>query len=262
MKKIIFRMDDICPDMNYAKFSQIRDIFIAAGIKPLIGVIPCNKDEKLTAARAESVSKGDDEIWQELKSLQDDSGWEIALHGYEHLKKAETGGIMNFNPKSEFAGLPYEEQLSAIRKGKEILESKGLKCLAFMAPSHSFDILTLRALRTAGISTVTDGKGVYPYEMEGCTMMPVPYAAYRNLPFGIYTVCLHTNTMRDKDIEKLKAFIAGSKKYCISFSEGLSLYKGSKSRLMSCLNPFMESMMKIGLRFAVIISKIKHKMIR
>ena len=139
MKKIIIRLDDICPDMNYENFIHMRNILLKERIKPLIGVIPNNKDEKLMKERSKSIFKTDEEIWNEIKILQDKHGWQVALHGYEHVKKTNNGGIMKYNSKSEFAGVPLDEQHESIKKGKEILNSLGLICSSFMAPSHSFD---------------------------------------------------------------------------------------------------------------------------
>ena len=50
-RKVIFRMDDICPDMNYEKFARARDMFIRYHVRPLLGVIPDNKDLKLKEER-------------------------------------------------------------------------------------------------------------------------------------------------------------------------------------------------------------------
>ena len=54
-----------------------------------------------------------------------------------------------------------------ISKGKEILESHGLNPTFFMAPGHTFDENTLKALSTSGIKHITDGYSLQPYEREG-----------------------------------------------------------------------------------------------
>ena len=55
MKKptFVFRLDDISWDMNARNFARIRDLFVRYGIRPLIGVIPFNRDEKLMAKGGE-----------------------------------------------------------------------------------------------------------------------------------------------------------------------------------------------------------------
>lgn len=258
MKRIMIRLDDICPDMNYERFAKVRDMLIELEIKPLIGVIPHNKDNKLRQFREESINKEDEDIWSEIRSLQNEQGWEIALHGYEHVYKTRNGGILQMALKSEFAGIPYDEQVRAICEGKKRLESLGLRCNAFMAPSHSFDCNTLKALAQAEISIITDGIGLFPYEMEGCLMMPAPCPIYRNLPFGIYTVFLHTNTMTDKDIEKIKRFILRERKYIISFSEGIDLCTRFRNkRWINMINFITNSFMNIGLPFIGAISRLR-----
>ena len=42
----------------------------------------------------------------------------------------------------------------------------------FMAPSHSFDADTLRALRDLDFTSITDGFGFYPYDLHGLTAVP------------------------------------------------------------------------------------------
>ena len=45
--KIAIRMDDITPAMDLEKFDRFKAILDKHGIKPLIGVVPECKDEKL-----------------------------------------------------------------------------------------------------------------------------------------------------------------------------------------------------------------------
>ncbi len=257
MRKIIFRLDDICPDMNYEKFSTVRDIFLKNNVKPLIGVIPFNKEEIFKLARKESIYVEDEDIWKELKMLQDESGWEIALHGYDHLQKTNDGGILAMNSRSEFAGLPYDLQESNIIAGKKLLESKGFVCKAFMAPGHSFDSNTLKAIRKVGIEIVTDGKGIYPYKTEGCIMMPVPYSIFRNLPFGIYTVCLHSNTMEEDDFCSLRDFIIRNKKNIVSLSEGVALHRRDNNVWRKIENHIMETIMMISIKILLFINNVR-----
>ena len=59
-----------------------------------------------------------------------------------------------YKNQSEFAGLDYLTQYIKILKGKEILENNGIETNVFMAPSHSFDDLTVRALHRLGFKYV------------------------------------------------------------------------------------------------------------
>ncbi len=261
MRKIIFRLDDVCPDMDYEKFARIRDIFIRTGIRPLMGVIPCNKDSKLKDFRGDLHRHADEEIWKEIQKLQNQHDWEIALHGYEHLYKTSNAGIMNLNSRSEFAGMPYEDQLSCIRSGLQLLTSKGLKCIAFMAPAHSFDEVTIKVLSDVGLPVITDGKGLFPYRYRDCVMMPVPYSIYKWLPFGIYTICIHPNIMKEEEFHSLEMFVKRHRNCVLSFSEGLELYNSRTDithAIWSITNMVSEIIMMMGLKTAQAISGVRH----
>lgn len=45
--KICIRMDDITPDMDWAKFMRFKALCDLYQVKPLIGVVPSNLDENL-----------------------------------------------------------------------------------------------------------------------------------------------------------------------------------------------------------------------
>ena len=46
-EKYLIRLDDACHDMAIDKWSQIEDLLDKYSIKPIVAVIPDNKDEKL-----------------------------------------------------------------------------------------------------------------------------------------------------------------------------------------------------------------------
>ncbi|MDI6451825.1 DUF2334 domain-containing protein [Anaerobaca lacustris] len=69
---------------------------------------------------------------------------EIALHGYSH----QTNGMQETG-HSEFAGLPYEDQLHKIQAGREFLETVlGLPVTIFVPPWNTYDASTLKALES------------------------------------------------------------------------------------------------------------------
>lgn len=199
--KYIFRLDDICPQMNYDNFSEIRDYFINHNIKPIIGVIPDNKDDVLISQAGEKQIP-EDKFWKEILDLQNHHGWKIALHGLNHVYTNCNPGIVKINRLSEFAGLGFEKQCEMIKKGKDILESHGLCISAFMAPAHSFDAVTIEALKSNKILNITDGISAYPTIKNGVLMVPsiLSWPQYRM--FGINTVCLHINSWSKKRFEK------------------------------------------------------------
>lgn len=222
-KGLLFRLDDITPGLNKENFNRIEKIFDAFDVKPMIGVVPCNEDEHLivdeefrpvTDEEGKPVSdkegklvsdKKQEEFWDNIKRLQD-KGWTIALHGYKHVYVNEQKGLLEANPFSEFAGVDYEEQVDIISKGKDILESYGLKVGYFMAPGHTFDENTLKALAVNGISRITDGYTDKPYIREGITFVPCTLTEPK-VPEGIDTVCIHLNNWKDTEFEALEAFL-------------------------------------------------------
>ena len=220
--KYIFRLDDICPDMNYNNFVKIRNIFIKNNIKPIIGVIPCCKDNKLKK-QSKGNSIEEDKFWKEIKELQDNKGWEIALHGYDHVYISKDSGIFKTNKRAEFAGIPYEVQVEKIEKGKRILESKGLDINAFMAPAHSLDWNTIEALKQNEIYVVTDELSAYPYVKNGVLFVPQIASWPKQRILGVDTICFHINTWPDDMFEKLEHFLMNNDIDIISFSDAKSL---------------------------------------
>lgn len=211
--KITIRMDDITPDMDWDKFYRFKSILDKNGINPLIGVVPDNKDEKL---RKNPVKE---DFWQYICGLQQ-HGWTVAMHGYNHLYSTKESGLFPIGDKSEFAGLSYKKQDDMIREGKRILKSNGIVTDFFMAPSHSYDKNTLKALKKNGFYRITDGFGENPYEFNGIVFYPIAVSKSESLKStkdGIVTFVYHTNTMNDKDFEAFEKML--SKGQFVSYDE-------------------------------------------
>lgn len=211
--KHIFRLDDIAENMNWENYFFLKRIFKKYNVKPIIGVIPNNKDDEL-----KKYSKSDFNFWDEIREVQN-MGWSIALHGYNHKYETKSSGILNINNRSEFAGLPFERQNEKIKLGKKILQENGIKIDAFMAPAHSFDNLTIECLLANGINTVTDGYGLYPYYYRGILFVPQLLSRPRKMPFGVFTWCMHPNTMSKDSIRDIEKFIKNNKGDIITFQE-------------------------------------------
>ena len=208
-KMLLFRLDDITPGLNRNNLKRFEEVFDTYGIKPMLGIVPCNEDTHLI------VEEADEDFWNDMVRLKN-KGWTIAQHGYSHVYSNECSGILKANPFSEFAGVPYEEQVSMISKGKEILEKHGLKPEFFMAPGHTFDENTLKALVACGIFRITDGYTDRPYIRDGVTFYPCTLSDVK-VPRGLDTVCIHLNNWSDPDFEKLEAFIKENNKICADF---------------------------------------------
>lgn len=196
--KILIRFDDICPTMNWEKWSLAEQILDEHGIKPLLGVIPDCKDPDLKIDR----ERPDFWCWLQMKQK---SGYTIAMHGYNHLFCSNEHGILNYRMNSEYAGLSYQEQLDKIRKGKQILESHGIFTDIFFAPAHSYDENTVKALAESGFKYISDGKSKNAYIWHGIKFLPCrnPGSA-RIKRNGYYTSIYHAHEWIKK--EKITEF--------------------------------------------------------
>ncbi len=223
--KITIRMDDITPGMDWGKFLRFKEILDENGVKPLIGVVPDNKDQKL------KIDDEREDFWEYIRGLQQ-QGWVVAMHGFNHLYTTSKSGLFPIGNKSEFAGLPYHKQDEMIREGRRIFKQNGIITDYFMAPSHSFDKNTLKALKMNGFYRITDGFGKAPYKRDEMIFYPISVQRSRSLQDtsdGIVTFVYHANTMEDKDFDKLKKLF--SEVQVVSFSEYNKLEYKDRSTL-------------------------------
>lgn len=212
--KTAIRMDDITPDMDYAKFNIVKNILDEAGICPLIGVVPYSRDENLR------IEKPHEDFGEMIKQLYE-RGWKIALHGYNHLYTTKSKGIFPINEFSEFAGVDYDKQNVMIRQGISQLREWGVEPELFMAPGHTFDRNTLKALLANNINKLTDGFGERPYIRDGVTFYPISKKRSECVSDkeGYSTYVLHTNTMSEDGIKAFERMIKEKREHFISYDE-------------------------------------------
>jgi len=195
MPRYIFRLDDICPTMNWKKFRKIEKIFDRYKVKPIVGIVPDNLDANLI------VDKANKDFWKEMKLLVN-KGWIVAQHGYQHKYINEDSGMLKITNHSEFSGLSYKDQYDKILKGKNILEKQlGIKIEWWMAPSHSFDRTTCKVLCDLGFRYITDGIALYPYRKYGLLWIPQQLWKPERKLFGVWTICIHLNNVDDAYLE-------------------------------------------------------------
>lgn len=187
MKRILVRIDDICPTMDFQQFQIAMELMDKFNVKPLLGVIPDCQDLDL------QIEEKHTEFWNFVKGLQK-KGYTIAMHGYVHVFDNHARGIVVKRWDSEFAGHTYETQLEKIRRGKEILERRGIYTDVFFAPGHSYDENTLKALATCGFKYMSDGLSSKPYKWHGITCIPALSAGMPRLSFGTnHTAVFHVH---------------------------------------------------------------------
>ena len=205
--RYLFRMDDITPTMDWGRFWSLLRLFQRNRVKPLLGVVPDNKDKKLDRQKPEP------RFWDTMRLLVERDLVEIAQHGYQHiLARASESALLKTSQgrrveRSEFAGYSYQEQLERIHKGREILIQRGLVTDYWFAPNHSFDLTTLNALKTAGFTAVSDGIALLPYTYRGLIFIPQQLWGPAWVPTGVFTICLHSNEITNGEIKSIRRFL-------------------------------------------------------
>lgn len=206
MSRYILRLDDASDYMNIEKWKRMENLLDKYNIKPLAGIIPENQDPSLVG-----VYERDPLFWNKVNHWKE-KGWELALHGCNHKYVTEEGGMNPVNKRSEFAGVPLEEQCIKIRIGMKIFREHEIEPRIFFAPSHTFDQNTLEALKKeSNIRIISDTIANDVYYQEGFYFIPQQSGKVRKLPFKVGTFCYHPNMMKNRDFEYLEAFL--KKKY-------------------------------------------------
>lgn len=213
-KYYLIRLDDACTTMDISKWSIIERILDEYQIRPMVGIIPANRDSKMFC------NVEDANFWTKVKAWQD-KGWTIALHGYDHVYITKEGGIHPLNFKSEFAGVDLSIQKEKLTRGYKILIDNGINPEWFFAPSHTFDLNTIQALKeTTPITKISDTFSFMPFRQHGMIFFPQQMGNFRNIKLpGVWTFCFHPNTMKDKDFILFKDFIRKNYKKFKSFDD-------------------------------------------
>lgn len=221
--KIAVRLDDITPDMDWQRFLKFKALLDKYQVKPLIGVVPDNRDENLKGTN----NGAPEDFYAYIKELEAD-GWCIAMHGVWHIYSAKKGGLFPLNNFSEFAGISYEKQKEMLTYGKQLLADKGIKTDIFMAPAHSYDNNTLKALRETGFLRLTDGFGDRPYKWKGLIFYPISFKLSKTLRKGSFhteekfsTLVVHTGTVKEDELPRYEGYLKTQGVEWISYKEYL-----------------------------------------
>jgi hypothetical protein len=194
----IVRLDDACPTMVPEPWAALETGLDALGICPLVAVIPECRDPKMMCAPA------DPGFWARVRRWQE-KGWGIALHGLHHLYHPDPPGqrsLVPFKREGEFVGVDVQKQREMMRQAWSIFDVQGIAPDFFIAPSHSFDLATLEALRAeTPIRRVSDGLSYKPFNWQGFAWYPQQLWHFRDMPFGLWTVNFHPNAMTSEDVD-------------------------------------------------------------
>jgi len=212
---IIIRIDDVCPYMDLAKFEKYIHAMKEFGVKPLLGIIPLCEDESINYGQIE-------DFWSMMRQMQDD-GYPIAMHGVNHVYCTQVKGLVCDRKMSEFSSLSFEMQREKLMRGKAAIEKEGIYTDTFMAPGHSYDRNTLRALKDIGFKYITDGRSKKPYMLDGIKCIPAMAAWRLHFGGGVLTICLHPSSDTKKNFDSVMALLKKEKNKVMSFKEAKNI---------------------------------------
>jgi predicted deacetylase len=196
--KYIIRLDDACPYLNIDNWYIIEQLLDKYKIKPIVAVIPDCQDE--------SINLNNNPIphfWELVRKWQN-KGWIIGMHGYKHkyiYMRKKTQSIVPIHKRTEFASLPYKVQAEKIKSAYKIFIDEGINPELWVAPAHTFDENTLRALYDlTEIRIISDAFAFNIFKYKKFIFIPQQLWKYVKMPFGLWTICLHPNSMSKKDL--------------------------------------------------------------
>lgn len=208
---LLLRIDDISENMNWEFMDKCEILFDNYNLKPLLGVIPSNKDPELLKFPKNS------KFWNRISNWKK-KGWEITMHGSNHLytQKSDKKDIFNYGGNSEFYGLDYSEQLDKIKNGLNEFKKRNISIRSFFAPNHIYDLNTLKALKACGIKIVIDGYGLFPFYKNDLLFIPQLFHREIFLPFGIQSTQMHLNNWDNDYFNNFEKFIIKNHKKIIT----------------------------------------------
>ena len=216
----VLRFDDLCPTANWPIWDRLEELLDQFGVCPIVSVIPDNRDKGLV------VSQPGKNFWDRVRSWQSRK-WILGLHGYQHCCFTKKPGLYGRAATSEFAGLPSEVQEIKLQNAVRIFREQRVKPEVWVAPAHSFDVNTIDILWRLGVHVVNDGYALYPYEDErGMVWIPQQLGRFRNLPVGIWTICLHFNRWNGEHLQQFRADLERFRPQIFAVDDVLQVSKG------------------------------------
>ena len=214
----LIRLDDIAENMNWDMMKQATDLFDKYDIRPVLGVIPNNKDQELL-----NYPKKNIDFWDQIRKWKD-KGWEIGMHGNNHLydKSCSKSDYLGHGGPTEFCDHSFNNQLEKIKDGLNKFQKERISIRTFFAPNHTFDKNTLLALKECGIHEVLDGYGLMPYKENRINFIPQLFYRIIAIPFGIQCFQIHLNYYNQEDFNDFENFIEKNSKKIIIYDQAIS----------------------------------------
>ncbi|RUM74645.1 MAG: hypothetical protein DSZ12_05160 [Sulfurovum sp.] len=154
---IIFRFDDPSAYTSDVIESKILHIFKDHNLSLTFAVIPYRCAGDPIDVKPQKVVPLTQKKANLFQPFVQKGTLEIALHGYSHQTRS--------NEKwTEFAGMPYAEQLDKLTKGKKLLETLFTQRItSFVPPYNAYDINTTKVLKSLQFLTISaDEEGIKP----------------------------------------------------------------------------------------------------
>jgi hypothetical protein len=103
----------------------------------------------------------------------------------------------------------------------------------WVAPAHTFDENTLRALKSLDIHAISDGFQIWPHtDHEGFFWIPQQLGAFYSMPFGTWTVCIHPQDRLYSNLATFRQKIERFREYIVDVPTIVSLYSGKDPNLL------------------------------
>ena len=149
---VAFRNDDLTANSNLRHEESVLNVFWQHRIKQTFALIP-NRGQSENNGSVVSLKKN--AMLDALQNWSKQGKIEFALHGYSHQQSEGSSG--------EFDGLPYNDQLEKIKKGKSILIGKLNSSVEIFAPPwNQADSNTIEACVDCGIHIFSGYMGGEP----------------------------------------------------------------------------------------------------
>lgn len=208
--KYLVRLDDASEYMSINKWEAFFSVFDKYEVKPIVAVIPHVEDKMLIADHPRI-----EDFWERVFEWQT-KGYAIALHGYNHVYTTKRSGIIKKNRYSEFAGVSYKKQEKKIAKGLALFKEHGIETKMFVAPAHSFDNNTIKALlNMSNIRIISDGFSHDTFFYKGMYWIPQQLSHPEEKNEGVWTICYHPENAEKWQLDELSEFIKKHKEYFV-----------------------------------------------